>query len=192
MKPAARSSCMDAPYHAVRFYESDRSLAQIVAGFLTEGFAEGNPAIVVATPVQRAAIIRELTARSFDVVDLQRSKDLLLLDAAETLSTFMTDGGPDALQFNTQMCQAIERVCRGRSNCRVRIFGQMVDVLWQDGQRDAATRLEVLWNQLANEQAFSLLCGYAMGNFYKGSNFDDICSLHSHVVSNDGRAIAAE
>lgn len=192
MKPAARSSSMDAPYHAVRFYESDRSLAQIVAGFLTEGFAEGNPGIVVATPVQRAAIIRELTARSFDVVDLQRSKDLLLLDATETLSTFMTDGRPDALHFNTQMCQAIERVCRGRSNCRVRIFGQMVDVLWQDGQRDAATRLEVLWNQLANEQAFSLLCGYAMGNFYKGSNFDDICSQHSHVLSNDGRAIAAE
>ena len=27
-----------------------------------------------------------------------------------------------------------------------------------------------------------------MGNFYKDSNFDDICGQHSHVVSADGLA----
>jgi hypothetical protein len=48
--------------------------------------------------------------------------------------------------------------------------------------------LERLWNQLAHQQAFSLLCGYAMGDFYKDSNFDDICGQHSHVVSADGSA----
>ena len=64
----------------------------------------------------------------------------------------------------------------------------MVDVLWRDGQQDAAIHLEMLWNQLAHKQAFSLLCGYAMGNFYKDSNFEDICGQHSHVVSADGRA----
>jgi hypothetical protein len=64
----------------------------------------------------------------------------------------------------------------------------MVDVLWQQGQRDAAIRLEVLWNQLAQSQAFSLLCGYAIGNFYKDAGFKDICGHHSHIVSDDGKA----
>ncbi len=43
------------------------------------------------------------------------------------------------------------------------------------------------WNQLANAKAFSLMCGYAMGNFYKDANFDEIFSRHTHVISPDGR-----
>ena len=46
----------------------------------------------------------------------------------------------------------------------------------------------MLWNQLAHKQAFSLLCGYAMGSFYKDSSFQDIRGQHSHVVSADGSA----
>ena len=190
METVANSSSAPAPYHAVRFYENDRSLARIVAEFLAEGFHAGSPGIVVGTPTQRAAIIRELTHRSLDVVDLQRSHDLLLLDAKDTLSGFMVDGKPDAHKFKDQMCEVIERICRGRPDCTVRIFGQMVDVLWQNGERDAAIRLELMWNQLAQTTAFSLLCGYAMGNFYKDANFADICAQHSHVVSADGTAKA--
>jgi hypothetical protein len=125
-----------------------------------------------------------------DVIELQRADDFVLLDARETLSTFMREGQPDGDTFKDQMCQVIERVCRGRRDCQVRIFGQMVDVLWQEGARDAAIRLEVLWNQLAQTRAFSLLCGYAIGNFYKDASVDEICGQHSHVISTDGKAKA--
>jgi hypothetical protein len=177
-------------HHAVRFYENDKSLARIVAQFLSDGFAAGNPGIVVATPAQRAAILKELVARSLDVVQLQRSDDLILLDAQETLSTFMTNGTPDAQEFTNRICTVITRACRGRADCTVRIFGQMVDLLWTNGQQEAAIRLEVLWNGLANTKAFSLLCGYAMGHFYKDANFDAVCRQHTHVISADGEASA--
>jgi hypothetical protein len=188
MEQSDSSPSAPAEYHAVRFYESDSSLARIVAEFLHEGFNAGSPGIVVSTANQRAEIIRELTDRSLDVAELQRSHDLLLLDAVETLSTFMVDGKPNPRQFRDHMCQVIETVCRGRTNRTVRIFGQMVDVLWQAGERDAAIRLEVHWNRLAETQAFSLLCGYTMGNFYKDAGFADICDQHSHIVSADGKA----
>jgi hypothetical protein len=142
--------------------------------------------MVVATASTRASIVEELTARSLDVVELQRSGDLLLLDAAETLSTFMIDDKPDARKFREQMCRLIEGSSRGRTTRTIRIFGQMVDVLWQDGKRDAAIRLEVLWNRLARSEAFSLLCGYAIGSFYKDAGFEHICRQHSHLVSTDG------
>ena len=177
---------LNARHHAVRFYDSDKSLAQIVAQFLGDGFAAGNPAILVATPAHRAAILKELVARSLDVVQLQRSDELILLDARQTLSTFMKDGKPDAEAFKTSMCEVIERACQGRPDCTVRIYGEMVDVLWKDGEQEAAIRLEVLWNQLANAQTFSLLCGYAIGHFYKDANFKEICGHHTHVVSADG------
>jgi MEDS: MEthanogen/methylotroph, DcmR Sensory domain len=176
-------------YHAVRFYENEKSLSQIVADFLHQGLADGEPAIVVATPSQRAAILRALVAASVNVVQLQRSSDLVLLDGNDTLSTFMTDGIPDPERFKSSMTEAITRACRGR-NCTVRIYGQMVDILWKDGLQDAAIRLELLWNQLAATQSFSLLCGYAMGQFYKHANFDEICRHHTHVVSADGEASA--
>ena len=81
------------------------------------------------------------------------------------------------------MRRVIDGVSRGRGACTVRIFGQMVDVLWQRGERDAAIRLEMLWNQLARTEAFSLLCGYVIGNFYKDAGLEDICGQHTHIVS---------
>lgn len=185
MKNVARAFSTP-PYHAVRFYENDKLLSQIVADFLRDGLAAGEPGIVVATPAQRAAIVRELVARGLDVVQLQRSDDLILLDAEEALSTFMTHGDPDSARFENAMCEVIQRACRAQPNCTVRIYGQMVDLLWKNGQQQAAIRLEMLWNQLANTQAFSLLCGYAMGQFYKDANFDEICRHHTHVVAAEG------
>jgi hypothetical protein len=64
----------------------------------------------------------------------------------------------------------------------------MVDLLGHDGLTVAAIRLEILWNQLAMTHDFSLLCGYAMGNFYKDAQIEDICRHHSHGVSSDGAA----
>jgi hypothetical protein len=83
-------------------------------------------------------------------------------------------------------------VCRDRADGGARIYGQMVDVLWKEGRQDAAIRLELLWNELANAQPFSLMCGYAMGPFYKNASFDEICGHHTHVLSADGqpRAVA--
>jgi hypothetical protein len=175
-------------YHAVRFYENAGSLARIVAKFLHDGFDGGSPGIVVATVDQRAEIVRELTDRSLDVVELQRSQDLLFLDAEETLSTFMRDGKPDGRTFRDEMYRVFERVSRRRTDSTLRIFGQMVDVLWQKGEHDAAIRLEVLWNQLAQTEGCSLLCAYAIGNFFKAASLEDICRQHSHIVSADGEA----
>jgi hypothetical protein len=175
-----------AQHHAVRFYDNDKSLAQIVAQFLGEGLAAGHPAIVVATPAHRGAILKELAATSLDVVGLQRADDLIFLDAEKTLAVFMTDGKPDPEAFRNLMYEVIKRACRGRLDCTIRIYGEMVDVLWKNGQQEAAIDLEMLWNQLAVTHAFSLLCGYAMGHFYKDAQFQDICHQHTHVVSADG------
>ena len=179
-----------AQHHAVRFYDNDRSLAQIVGQFLSEGLAAGDPAIVVASAAHRAAILKELVARSLDVVELQRSNNLVLLDAEETLSTFMVNGKPDVKKFNRRMCEVITQAWGDRTDCTVRIYGQMVDVLWKAGEQQAAISLEMLWNELANTRSFSLLCGYAMGHFYKDANFDEVCRQHTHVVAADGQISA--
>jgi hypothetical protein len=177
-------------YHGVRFYENEKSLSYIVADFLCRGLADGHPGIVVATATQRAAILRALVARSADVVQLQQSSDLVLLDGDDMLSAFMTDGRPDPERFNTSMSEVIRKASRGRTDCTVHIYGQMVDILWKNGQQEAAIRLELLWNQLAQTHAFSLLCGYAVGHFYYDADNAEICRHHTHIVSADGESVA--
>src|SRR5687768_13345336 len=111
----ATRSASSRPYHAVRFYENENSLAKTVAGFLAEGLTDGTPGIVIATPAQRAAIVRELGARGLDVVSLKQSDDLVLLDASDSLSSFMPNGKLDARAFNDSLCAVITRACRGRT-----------------------------------------------------------------------------
>ena len=175
-------------FHAVRFYEDAQSLARMVATFVAEGFIEGLPAIMIATPEHRDAIIEKLTSMSFDLDHLKKQDDLIVLDARETLALFMVDGMPNAETFEKAMLPVIDKACRGRQDCVIRAYGEMVDVLWKDGMEAAAVRLEMLWNQLANTRKFSLLCGYSMGSFYKDAAFDAICHQHTHVLAVDGAA----
>jgi hypothetical protein len=170
-------------FHAVRFYENKASLCRTVADFLGEGIALGQPGLVIATPTHRNGLLAELGSRHFDVDGVQTAGDLLLLDARDVLAAFMVDGMPDATLFKTHLPAAIDRLCRGRKDRTIRAYGEMVDVLWQDGLTAAAVRLEMLWNQLAMTHDFSLLCGYAMGSFYKDAGMRDICAQHSHVIA---------
>jgi hypothetical protein len=175
-------------FHAVRFYEDAQSLSRMVATFIAEGFIVNLPAIIIATPEHRDAILDKLTAMSFDLAHLTEQNDLVVLDARDTLALFMVDGMPNAEKFEAAMLPIIDAVCRGRTDCVIRAYGEMVDVLWKDGMEAAAVRLEMLWNQLANTRQFSLLCGYSMGSFYKAAAFDAICHQHTHVLSPQGDA----
>lgn len=178
--------------HAVRFYEDADSLCRIVGEFVGAGLETGEPAIVVATPMHTELIDECLRKRGLDVDGLKRMGDYVTVDARETLATFMIDSLPNARAFDHNMGSLIHQVLRNRERTTLRIYGEMVDVLWKDGHEPEAIRLETLWNELANTHDFKLLCGYSMGNFYKGAAIEDIKRQHSHVVSETGEHTAVQ
>ena len=65
----------------------------------------------------------------------------------------------------------------------------MVDLLWKEGKGPAALRLEQLWNALAGDYHFALLCGYSADNFIgtRGVGFEDVCGQHRVVVPIESR-----
>jgi hypothetical protein len=169
-------------HHAVQFHSDSARLCVSVADFLGDGIAAGQPIIVIATPEHRKTIVSELTRRHFDVERLRRAGDLALMDAQEMLDTFMFGDVPQPRLFREAVGIVIDSVCNGRAECVVRAYGEMVDLLWQAGKCEAATRLEVLWNNLAADYHFSLLCGYSMGHFYKQpAAMKEVCGLHTHA-----------
>ena len=88
------------------------------------------------------------------------------------------------------MGSLIQQVLWNRETTTLRLYGGMVDVLWKQGREAEAIRVETLWNELANTHAFKLLCGYSIGNFYKGAAVEQIKQQHSHLVNDTGEQTA--
>jgi hypothetical protein len=173
-------------HHAVQFYGNDSSLFTTVAGFLSEGLVAGQPAVIIATEGQRTAIVEHLAARLIDVDQAQKNGDLVLLDAHDTLATFMIGDVPDQEAFEHHVGDVFARVLQGRQETGARAYGEMVNVLWKDGRADAAISVEMLWNKLAVKHEFALLCGYSMGNFYKqAEKLQEVYDQHTHVIEAD-------
>jgi signal transduction histidine kinase/CheY-like chemotaxis protein len=198
---AVRESAMSGHNHAVQFYESEDFLRDSVADFIGNGLVAAEPVIVIATEQHRSAFAGALAARGLDVTEATSSGDLVMLDARETLATFMAGLMPDPERFVDSVGGVIGKTARGRQQCRA--YGEMVDLLWRDGNPEGAIRLEELWNDLAEHYTFNLLCAYPMGNFYSEShaaNFEHVCRTHSHVFpaesfsakSTDAKALARE
>ncbi len=182
-----------AHHHAVQFYGTDDVLFSTVGAFISEGLIAGQPAIIIATPAHTQSIIEELTHRLINVAEARHIGDLVCLDAEETLSTFMADDLPDHVSFARNVGEVLDQALAGRRRTLVRAYGEMVDVLWKQKKIDAAIKLEILWNDLANAHPFQLLCGYSMGNFYKQSDrFDQVCDLHTHVLPSDAKVVPFE
>jgi PAS domain S-box-containing protein len=176
--PGARRAISERSHHAVQFYENDAYLHEIVGRFLSEGIMAGQSAVVIATPEHRRAFAERLSVGGMNVEELP----IDFLDARETLSKFMVDGLPDSGRFASSVGVVVQRLA---SRGAVRAYGEMVDLLWRDGQTEAALRLEELWNDLAQQHRFALLCAYSIGNFYRESDaalLERICDVHDSAA----------
>jgi len=84
-------------------------------------------------------------------------------------------------------------VTDGRS--RASAFGEMVALLWAEGNFTAAIRVEELWNDLQKLHTFSLFCAYPM-NELGGERFvephSSVCSVHSRVIPAESYASVAD
>lgn len=177
-------------YHAVQFYGTDHSLFTTVARFLAEGLVCGQPAIVIATRSHARAIVQYLGTRMIDCDRAIRTGDLLMLDAEATLDLFLIDDKPVEALFEKNVGRLLDQALNGREGVVLRAYGEMVDVLWKQGRSDAAIALEIFWNKLALKYRFSLICGYAMGSFYKQSRqLEDVIAQHTHVVAHDTNVV---
>ena len=155
--------------HRVQFYEDEGYLRTVVADFLGAGLTSGETLIVVATAAHRAAFRRGSSERGFDVDGASRGGQLTLLDAQETLAGFMVDGVPDRERFAAQRGR---RDGQGASPAAAR---SGPTARWSTCSAARATSRPPCSSSScgttsAQIHAFSLLCAYVMGSFYKESH----------------------
>ena len=175
--------------HLVQFYESEDFLALAVADFLAPGISHGQPLVVIATEPHRRIVTRQLKSKGLDVDRASEMGHLTLLDARHTLDAFMVGPSPDPARFQNVIGTVLEAAHdRGGPGAVLRLYGEMVDLLWRDGNTEGALQVEELWNDLSRTYEFSLLCAYAMGNFYRSADsegFREICRHHTRVTPSE-------
>ncbi|MEP6742404.1 MAG: ATP-binding protein [bacterium] len=183
LAPPSHWSHMNDTDHFVQFYENDGFLLNSLSGFIGSAIKSNDAAIVIATETHREGLDELLLANGLDLTSAKTSGQYVSLDAADTLSRFMVDGSPEPKRFREVLGGIIASVTDGRT--RVRAFGEMVALLWAEGNYTGAIRLEELWNDLQHAHSFSLFCAYPMNGF-GGEKFlaphVDVCTAHSRVI----------
>jgi signal transduction histidine kinase len=170
--------------HHVQFYESEKFLVATACDHLAQGLIAGQRCIVIATQAHRTIFAKELALRGHDVSVARDSGQLEMLDARKTLALFMSNGSVDPKRFHVVIGPLFERPATPTPRSPIRAYGEMVNLLVQDGNPQAAIALESLWNELADVRNIELLCAYAMSNFEssaQAAQFESICGQHTHV-----------
>jgi PAS domain S-box-containing protein len=184
-----------APFHSVQFYEHDGVLVDDLAAYVSDGVRLGRPTVAIVTAAHRGAIEDRLTTRGVDLQSLRARGGLVFVDAHEALAAFMQDGMPSADHFAHHIGTLIDRLAGGNPDRDIHAYGEMVDVLWQDGRTEAAIRLEELWNQLLTRYRVHLHCAYALRGFadtQADPGFAQVCDQHARVIPSEGYVALAD
>jgi anti-sigma regulatory factor (Ser/Thr protein kinase) len=167
--------------HAVSFYDHDRELIDLLARFVADGVALGERVVVVATAPHRLALDDALDSLGVNPDRARKTGYYVALDAAAMLETFMRGGLPDADLFVRHVGKIVSHAAA--DGTPVRVFGEMVALLWAEHNVTAVMRLEELWNAYAEQADFSLLCAYPTTGL-NGARLADvrsICAVHSSL-----------
>ena len=168
--------------HLVQIYQDDQALIDSLEGFIVGGLSAGDAVVIIATPSHRAALQKRLESQGFDIAAVAATDRYIALDADEALAKFMRKGWPDDELFQNLIEQLLARAqSRGR---RVRAFGEMVAILWAQGNNGATVRLEHLWNRMCHDKTFSLFCAYPRSGFTQSTiaSIKEIFDAHSRLV----------
>jgi hypothetical protein len=173
------------PRHSCQLFDSPASVAASVGAFFRDGLEAGDNLLAVMCPENWASTVRLLRGQGVNPSAVLASGQLTVLDAVTTLATFRRGGQIDPQLFETSIGGLVRTLAAG--DRRLRVYGEMVDVLAMEGDFGASLHLEALWNELMAAVPFDLLCGYSAVNFGNPRSADAlrlICAAHGQLRTN--------
>ena len=175
-----------APDHIVQLYQDQNFLGRAVCRFVGAAFANGDGIILCPTLTHWKAFLPRLEAEGVDVEAARDRGQLTVVYADELLPQFMRDGMPDPDIFRPMAVDVVGRARAAGRYPRVRWWGEMVNVLWEQGDVAASMRLEDLFDQyVAKKDNVAIACSFLMDNF-KGDIHERLLprlgTNHSHLI----------
>ena len=170
--------------HLVEFYDNEAFLVASVRDYLAPALCGDDAALVVATTSRRQAIQLALARNGVDLEAARVDGRYLAVDAEEALSRCTTERGPDASRFRAFVSGLVVRL--NGSGRPVRAYGEVVALLWAEGNVVAAMAVEDQWNDLARLRPLTVLCAYptdGFGTVETEGSFRAVCQLHEQAAA---------
>jgi hypothetical protein len=152
--------------------------------FTASGLQKGEAVLLVLSGPHYGPVRERLAREGFDLAELEATGQLVCENAQNLLTSFMVDGLIDEHKFKTKIDRMIEKAKLGSGNRKhglVRVFGEMVDLIWKPNPK-ATERLEELWNEVISIHSVPLLCAYSLSGTPEGLP-SPLVSCHSHTLS---------
>jgi len=168
--------------HFVYPYTNESQFSEAVCLFVSSGLRNGGSALLVMKEPHCEPIRMQLEADGLDVAELEARGRFVCADAENLLGTFMFDGIIDDDLCKTTIGRLIEKARAASSNGEVRVFGEMVDLIWLPNPK-ATQRLEELWNQVIKLHSVPLLCAYSLGGNLPNTLPNALLQCHSEALA---------
>ena len=168
--------------HILQLYTDEEQFLNTLTGFVRSGLENNDGVILIATEAHLNKLHEKLNELGMNPRPFFNA-NYFPLDAHVMLSKFMVNGWPDESLFMEFITGLMKKV-RSR-NRKIRAFGEMVAVLWENGDSDAAIELEKLWNKFSEKEMFCLFCAYPQSHFSDkdSGHLGHICSAHSKILA---------
>jgi hypothetical protein len=171
--------------HIVQLYQDQQFLNRAVCRFAASAIANGEGIILVPTVAHWDAFRPRLEDEGVDVKAAESRGQLTIVDADDLLPTFMRGGMPDSPVFLGLAANVISQARGDGRYPKVRWWGEMVNLLWEQGDVAASMNLEDLFDQLAHEHDVAIFCSFLMDNFDGDVHARMLPRLgenHSHLI----------
>lgn len=165
--------------HAVLFFDDEAARLREVVNFVSNGIRAGESVFLALTSPIAESLTAALPA---DVLALvQQSECFMIVEAHATLALLVRDGTLDPAAFEAHVASNVRRFREERGP--VRVYGEIVTLLWSDGNAVAALQLEKLWNELQKQFSVTVLCAYPLALVAEGSEeFASVSGCHSRTL----------
>jgi hypothetical protein len=171
--------------HIVQLYQDQDFLNRAVCRFAAGAISNGEGIILVPTAAHWEAFRPRLEAEGVNVKSAQSKGQLTIVDADELLPKFMHHAMPDATVFMGLAADVIANARGDGRYSKVRWWGEMVNILWEQGNVAASMSLEDQFDRLAHQHELAIFCSFVMDNFNSDVHSRMLPRLgqnHSHLI----------
>jgi hypothetical protein len=173
--------------HILQLFDTPDSLGNVVSAFLNEGWEAQEHLLVIAKPRHWTRIADRLARRGCSESDALEQGRLTVLDVNAVLPGILHGRDVDAPAFRATVGALVARLAHRSTRNGLRIYGEIVEVLAEEGNYESAREVERLWNELREQHEFTLLCGYSAAHFAGAGGapaLRAICDHHTRVQRN--------
>jgi len=172
------------PKHFVQFYQSDAFLIHSMADYVTNGLKAGETCIVAATE-KHHQMLESFLSQDGSLDAFRSSGRFITVYSHQGLAEIMSGDMPDERKFRDNIEPIMIKASKRGGG--IRIYGELVQILADEGNSDASLQLEALWNRLRIDYVFALYCAYSTNGFagIPQKNRVHLCDEHAVVIPDE-------